>query len=66
MKAKVVLTDDGGLNHGIVKVDDAAQGIVKVTLEAKPTIRDIEFKEYVRMKQQKGLELGSNKRELYF
>lgn len=62
----MVLTDDGGLNYGIVKVYDAAQGIVRVTLEAKPSIRDIELKEYIKMKQQKGLELGTNKRELYF
>ena len=47
---------------------DGFSGVVKVTLDPKPTIREVEFKDYIKLRAQKKPEefLGQQKRELYF
>ena len=48
---KVVLTDDKSANHGVIQLDSDSNQVVKVIFDAKPSIRDTEFKEFIRIKQ---------------
>jgi hypothetical protein len=63
-----VIIDSPAIEHGIIRLIGFGQTVVKVTMDALPSIKDLEFKDFIRLKQSKGPEyalLGTQKRDLY-
>lgn len=65
---KTVIIDSAAVEQGVIRLVGFGQTIVKVTMNALPLIKYLEFKDYMKLKQTKGPEyalLGTQKRDLY-